>query len=118
MARARSVSSPGLCTGASVRGKRGKLTQLWHAVASPTEGESMALRRLAGRLREHDWFAAGIELLIVIAGILVALQVSNWNGDRQDRARARQYAQRLHGELQTDLDRSEERRVGKSVDLG
>jgi len=63
----------------------------------------MALRSLAGRLREHDWFAAGIELLIVIAGILIALQVSNWNGDRQDRARARQYAQRLHGELQTDL---------------
>ena len=63
----------------------------------------MAATRLAKRLREHDWFAAAIEVLIVIVGILIALQVSNWNEDRQDRARARQYAQRLHGELQTDL---------------
>jgi hypothetical protein len=63
----------------------------------------MALGRLARRLREHDWFSALLELLIVIAGILIALQVSNWNQDRQDRALARQYAQRLHGELQSDL---------------
>jgi hypothetical protein len=63
----------------------------------------MAVGRLARRLREHDWFAALTELLIVIVGILIALQVSNWNQDRQDQARARQYAQRLHGELQADL---------------
>jgi len=63
----------------------------------------MALGKLARRLREHDWFAALLELLIVIAGILIALQVSNWNQDRQDRALARQYAQRLHRELQSDI---------------
>jgi hypothetical protein len=63
----------------------------------------MALRRLSSRLRAYDWFAAGIEVLIVIAGILVALQVSNWNEDRHDRALARQYAGRLHNELQSDL---------------
>ena len=63
----------------------------------------MALVKLGRRLREHDWFAAGIELLIVIVGILIALQVSNWNQDRQDHALARQYAERLHGELQADL---------------
>jgi len=63
----------------------------------------MAVRKLAHRLREHDWFAALIEVLIVIAGILIALQVSNWNQDRQDAARARQYEQRLHRELQADL---------------
>jgi len=63
----------------------------------------MALSRLSHRLREHDWFAALIEVLIVIVGVLVALQVSNWNEDRQDRRRGEQYAQRLHSELQTDL---------------
>jgi type II secretory pathway pseudopilin PulG len=63
----------------------------------------MALSKLAHRLREHDWFAGLIELLIVIVGILIALQVSNWNQDRQDLARARQYEQRLHRELQADL---------------
>ena len=43
--------------------------------------------RLVQRLREHDWMAAVIELVIVIAGILIALQVSNWNQDRIERAR-------------------------------
>jgi hypothetical protein len=63
----------------------------------------MALVKLGRRLREHDWFAACIEVLIVIAGILVALQVSKWNQDRQDRKLARDYEQRLHEELQSDL---------------
>lgn len=63
----------------------------------------MAVARLSRRLREHDWFAAAIEVLIVIVGILVALQVSNWNSDRQERRLAREYESRLHQELQSDL---------------
>jgi hypothetical protein len=63
----------------------------------------MAVVKLAKRLREHDWFTALIEVLIVIVGILVALQVSNWNQDRQERKLAREYELRLHEELQSDL---------------
>lgn len=63
----------------------------------------MAVKKLAQRLREHDWFAACVEVLIVIVGILIALQVSNWNQDRQQRQLAGEYARRLHGELQSDL---------------
>jgi hypothetical protein len=63
----------------------------------------MAVKKLAHRLREHDWFAACVEVLIVIVGILIALQVSNWNQDRQQGQLAGEYARRLHGELQSDL---------------
>lgn len=54
------------------------------------------------RLRRHNWTASIIELVIVILGIIVALQVTNWNQDRIDRARADRYLQRIHSELLTD----------------
>ncbi len=60
------------------------------------------MRRIVQRLREHDWLAAGIELVIVVAGILIALQVSNWNQDRQDAQRGREYLQRLRNDLAGD----------------
>ena len=60
------------------------------------------MRRIAQRLREHDWLAAGIELVIVVAGILIALQVSNWNQDRQDARRGHEYLQRLRNDLASD----------------
>lgn len=63
----------------------------------------MSLMKLSARLRAHDWTAALIELLIVILGILIALQVSNWNQGRLDRARADSYYQRLQEELAADL---------------
>jgi hypothetical protein len=58
--------------------------------------------KLALRLRAYDWTAALIELLIVVVGILIALQVSNWNQDRLDRSRAEGYYRRLHAELMAD----------------
>lgn len=63
----------------------------------------MAASRLVTRLREHDWVAAAIELVIVVVGILIALQVSNWNQDRVDHARAERYYTRLHADLAADL---------------
>ena len=54
------------------------------------------------RLRRHDWTASIIELVIVVVGILVALQVTHWNQERVDRARAHRYYERLHGELVAD----------------
>jgi hypothetical protein len=60
-----------------------------------------AMKGLA-RLRRHNWTASIIELLIVVLGIVVALQVTNWNQDRLDRARADRYLQRIHSELLAD----------------
>ena len=62
----------------------------------------MSVMKLAARLRRHDWMAAVIELVIVVVGILVALQVSNWNQDRLSRARGDNYYRRVHAELVAD----------------
>ena len=63
----------------------------------------MSGAKLVRRLREHDWLAASIELVIVVVGILVALQVSNWNQERVDRERGERFARRLHAELLSDI---------------
>ena len=59
------------------------------------------MRRIAQRIRDHDWISAGIEL-VMIAGILIALQVSNWNQDRQDARRGQEYLQRLRSDIASD----------------
>ena len=56
------------------------------------------------RLRRHNWTASIIELVIVALGILLALQVSNWNQDRLDRARGDRYLHRIHSELVADRE--------------
>jgi hypothetical protein len=42
----------------------------------------MIYKRVAARLRAQDWFAITIELMIVIVGVFIGTQVSNWNADR------------------------------------
>ncbi len=60
-------------------------------------------RRLARRLRDHDWVGALIDLVIVVAGILIALQVGNWHEDRVDARRKHAYLGRIVADLETDL---------------
>lgn len=62
----------------------------------------MNISKLGTRLRTHDWTAAVIELVIVVVGILIALEVSNWNQDRVDRARADNYQRRIRTDLVAD----------------
>lgn len=64
----------------------------------------MLTRRIADRLRSHDWLAVGIELVVVIAGILIALQVDQWSSDRADRARERAYLERLADDLSAEQE--------------
>lgn len=58
-------------------------------------GMRMRVMKLALRLRAYDWMAVVIELLVVVVGILIALEVSNWNQARADHARAEGYYRRL-----------------------
>jgi hypothetical protein len=47
----------------------------------------MILRRLANAIRKQDWFTVLIEMLIVVLGVFLGLQVSNWNEAKQERNR-------------------------------
>lgn len=47
----------------------------------------MILRRITEHVRTQNWFAVGIDFLIVIVGVFIGIQVSNWNDARAEKAR-------------------------------
>lgn len=44
----------------------------------------MRLRSLTKHIREQNWFAVALDFFIVVVGILIAFQITNWNEARQD----------------------------------
>ncbi|WOJ95996.1 hypothetical protein R0137_12185 [Congregibacter brevis] len=59
----------------------------------------MILRSLTKHVKDQNWFAVGLDFAIVIVGVFIGMQVSNWN----DMAAEKQHTQRLLSELATDL---------------
>lgn len=55
----------------------------------------MLLHRLKKHIREQNWFAVGLDFIVVVAGIFIGLQVNNWNEDRKDRHEETAYMERL-----------------------
>ena len=59
----------------------------------------MAVRRFRDHIAEHNWFAVGIDVLVVLLGVFLGLQANNWNEYRLDRQRGEQYRERLIDDL-------------------
>lgn len=59
----------------------------------------MILRRLANAIRQQDWSTVLLEVLIVVVGIFIGLQVDGWSKLRQDRRDEQLYLNRLHDEI-------------------
>lgn len=60
----------------------------------------MIYKRVAARLRAQDWLAITLEVGIVIIGVFVGTQVSNWNQGRLERREAQQMLIQLDPQLQ------------------
>jgi hypothetical protein len=59
----------------------------------------MILRRLGEAFAEQNWFIVVIEVLVVVVGILMGLQVDDWNAARKDRKDEQKFLQRLHADV-------------------
>ena len=57
-------------------------TAILAGVQSAAERDPV-LRRLVASARRQDWFAVAVELIVVVAGIFIGLQVANWNEGRK-----------------------------------
>jgi hypothetical protein len=64
----------------------------------------MILSRLVDALREQNWVNVGIEVLIVVVGIVLALQFDNWNETRKERDLEQIYLSRLAEDIQGDIE--------------
>jgi hypothetical protein len=63
----------------------------------------LILRRLSISLKDQNWTAIWIEFILLVAGVFLGIQVSNWNAARADDARAQAYVGRINANLETDL---------------
>ena len=62
----------------------------------------MLFRRVRDHVIHQNWGAIAIDFLIVVAGVFVGTQVSNWNSDRLEQRRAQGYLARIQANLQDD----------------
>ena len=60
----------------------------------------MILRRVMEHLRKQEWTAIGIDFVIVVLGVFLGIQVSNWNQAAADRRAESAYLSQLQGDLQ------------------
>ena len=64
----------------------------------------MLLRRMTEHVKAQNWTAVGLDFLIVVVGVFIGVQASNWNAGRQDRERGRLYLERVHAELLAEIE--------------
>jgi hypothetical protein len=64
----------------------------------------MIYKRFAANLRAQNWFAIGIEFAIVVAGVFVGTQVSNWNAERLEKRETQRMLAQLKPNLQSLMD--------------
>jgi len=71
----------------------------------------MILRRFTQHIKEQNWFAVGLDVLVVIVGIFLGLQVTNWQEQINEDDDANEYLNRLHDNLQVDLKNIKHREI-------
>lgn len=64
----------------------------------------MLLRRITEHVRAQNWTAVFLDFIIVIAGILIAFQITNWNDARGERARETQILRDIANDIASDID--------------
>ncbi len=64
----------------------------------------MILRRVIKHFREQEWTAIFLDFLIVVVGVFVGLQVSNWNDDRLREKTEQVYIERIREDLSANIE--------------
>ena len=68
----------------------------------------MILRRLTANIKAQNWFAVVLDFVIVVVGVFVGLQVSNWNDVKKEEMSRGYYLERLASDLSQTIAFSED----------
>ena len=66
----------------------------------------MILRRLAAAIAEQNWSTVLLEVVIVVVGIYLGLQASEWSQNQEDRRAEIVYLERIAADLETSLSQT------------
>jgi len=77
----------------------------------------MLLRRITKHVKDQNWFAVGIDFVIVVIGVFIGIQVANWNDVRVERSIGATYVEGFERDLEADLEMLETELVGRRVQL-
>lgn len=63
----------------------------------------MVVRRIREHVAAHNWFAVSVDLAIVVVGVFLGTQATNWNDARLASREAHTYRDRLIEDVRTNL---------------
>ncbi|WND02515.1 hypothetical protein QGN29_13260 [Temperatibacter marinus] len=64
----------------------------------------MILRRFMKHVKDQNWVAVGLDVLVVITGIFLGMQVTEMNDERKNRDLERDYLERLVIDLEENIE--------------
>ncbi len=77
----------------------------------------MILRRVTKHVKDQNWFAVALDFFIVVIGVFIGLQVSNWNDARAIRMSESDFLGRLHSDIVELQERRAFYDTGRPLDM-
>lgn len=69
----------------------------------------MILRRFTKHVTDQNWFAVGLDVIVVITGIFLGMQVTEWNETRKENTLQQIYKNRLVRDIENDMSNAQAR---------
>ena len=63
----------------------------------------MIIKRLAVGIKNQDWFVVTVEIMIVVIGIFIGLQVDDWNQSRKENVQSELFLKQLNMDIESEL---------------
>jgi hypothetical protein len=75
----------------------------------------MLLRRFNKHFSEQNWFAVGLDVTVVITGVFLGMQVTEWNDERKFRLKEAVYIKQFQTDIETSITLGKEFRLNNEA---